>query len=527
MASPNDMNGGKTLARATLVLVAALAVLAVAAVPCPLAGEDITSDSEDRKQTTVNLAIRDAVAQAIEENLGVNAKRIEWKIATTDIDAANAQYDPVLYGEGHYGESRTAGAAMPLLGGLLGGEPTNEKKWRGRLGMQGKFPLGTTMDIFYQSERLETDTELLLFTPFNPTYKTELSLSVTQPLLKKGGLEYGTADEYIAQNNLTRAELAIVLAAETLISDVENAYWDLVASLKERDVRSKSIDLAKKFCDDVRDKLRNGHATEVDLRSAETDVAVQCESLCIVEQQIQDNQNRLRHLIAPFKYPLAETVIYVPTDNPAIMANRADIDSCVQAALKCRPEVLMKDIELKNAEIQLGKSRNELLPTFDLKLTGSAKSTSDAYTRSASEVLGVDYPQWEAGFYFEVPIGNAAAWSAHRRNRYTQELIKLERANLEQQIAQEVKQAANAFDTAFVRVDTASKSLDLAVKRYLAEKERFEQQHSTAYQVLQMLRDIVQAELSLEKSKVESNKAYSRLEKSRGTLLSDRGLQVK
>lgn len=513
--------------RAWLLALVVLPVVWLLFFSFPLASEEIpTNQREEKAPATLTLTLKDAIRLALDNNLAIPAKRVEWKIADTEIQATRGAYDPLFYGEAYYGETVSPGAVVPLLGGLLGDAEVRTDRCRGRVGIQGKLPPGTVVDLYHSSERVETDIETLLFTPYSPTYGTELGVSITQPLLRKAWLEYGLADERMARNRRSRAHLAIVHAAEALVADVEAAYWDLVSVLAERELRRKSLELADRFYQDVRAKLKLGHATEADLFSTETDIALQRESLAIVEQQIRDGQNRLRHLVAPFNYPLAENVIVVPLDRPAVIAKRPDLVKCVEDALKNRREIQMKDIELENARVSLEKAGNELLPRLELRFTGGATSTTDSYGKSISEVVDLEYPKWEAGFYFELPLGNVTARANYRRSRYQEELLKIERSILEQQIAREVKEAANAFDTAFTRIDTNSRAVALAVKRYMAEKERYDRQHSTAYQVLQMLRDVVQAEVNLEKAKADLNKAFSRLEKATGTLLNNRGISI-
>ncbi len=341
--------------------------------PQPITSEEIPTDQREKdKPSALSLSVKDAVLLALDNNLTIPGKQIEWKIADTDIQAARGAYDPTLYGEAYYGETVSPGSSVPLLGGILGGEETRENKRRGRVGVQGKLPPGTVVDLYYSSERVETDTELLLFTPYNPTYNTELNMSIKQPLLRKAWLKYGTADERIARNRRSRAHLAIAQAAEAMVADVEVAYWDLVSVMTERELRLKSLELTGKFYEDVRAKLKLGHATEVDLRSAETDIALQRESLAIVEQQIRDGQNRLRHLVVPFKYPLAENVAVIPLDKPATLVKRPDLTECVDGALKNRREIQMKDVELQNAKVSLDKADSELLPNLELRLTATA-----------------------------------------------------------------------------------------------------------------------------------------------------------
>ena len=75
----------------------------------------------------------------------------------------------------------------------------------------------------------------------NPNYSTGLEFSITQPLLKDFGIDLNKHNIYIAKNQVNISDYDFKSKVIEIISNAENAYWDLVFSIEDLKVKKKSL----------------------------------------------------------------------------------------------------------------------------------------------------------------------------------------------------------------------------------------------------------------------------------------------
>ncbi len=165
----------------------------------------------------LRLALREAVLLALKNNLDIAIANYNLKITAEGITIAKAVFDPVA--------SLTADAnrtVTPVASGLAGA--TAESRIENQdvnASLAQQLPIGGSYTLNLSNNRQFTNSSFALI---NPSYKTFLTLGVTQNLLKNFGVDVNTAAIKIARINQAISVTQFRQQANQVITNVHNAY---------------------------------------------------------------------------------------------------------------------------------------------------------------------------------------------------------------------------------------------------------------------------------------------------------------
>jgi outer membrane protein TolC len=181
----------------------------------------------------------------------------------------------------------------------------------------------------------------------------------------------------------------------------------------------------------------------------------------------------------------------------------------VNLALAQRPEIAKAKINIESSMINLGGSRNYLLPTlqanFELTnngLSGPANPASLAfelvpppayiggYGNLLRQIFGRDYPNYSAGFSLNIPFRNRVAQADYVADQLSLRQNQLLYQKAAAQIRVDVKNAVIGLQQARARYETAVATRSLAQQTLEAEQNRFRFGESTIATVVQAQRDL-------------------------------------
>ena len=145
---------------------------------------------------------------------------------------------------------------------------------------------------------------------------------------------------------------------------------------------------------------------------------------------------------------------------------------------------------------------------------------------SIARIGNGDVYNWSARVTYSVPIGNRAAKAGYARARISREKAQTDLDNAEQTVRVEVRRAARSVESGIKRVQAARKNVELQQKKLDAEQKKFDNGMSTSFEVLTFQRDLANAELSETRARLDYIKALAAFERSKGTLLQARGLEL-
>ncbi|MBI2882316.1 MAG: TolC family protein, partial [Candidatus Methylomirabilis oxyfera] len=326
--------------------------------------------SEPTDAGELRLALREAVVLALKNNLDIAIAGYNPKITAEGITIAKAVFDPTF--------SLTLDAnrtVSPVSSGLQSGsgvtqraiaEIDNENRDVNTSLFQ-KLPFGASYALSMTNNRLNTN--LPFAQPpsgINPSYRTFLTLSLTQDLLKNFGMDVNTAPIKIARNNQTISLTQFRQQANQVITNVHSAYWNLVFAIENLEVQKRSLRLARELEDLNKARVRAGVAAPVEVTQAEAQAAAQVQNVILAEKAIKDAEDQLTLII---NFPDGEKIwarTIVPTDQPPFEMVQINTDASIHEALEKRPEYAAQKLTLQNTDLNLRVARNQLLPSLQL-----------------------------------------------------------------------------------------------------------------------------------------------------------------
>ena len=178
------------------------------------------------------LTLEEAIEMALANNNDIDVSRNNVRIAEFNFRAARGVYDPVIGAESYY-ESRTTPTAS-TIGGAVNGSVTQRQLF-GTAGVTGFSPVGGgAYDLGFTNSRTNTSN---LNATLNPQYPTDLTFTYIQPLLRGFRFDQNRRNIEIARKNLGLSDAQFRQRAIEVIAQVEQAYWNLVFSLRNLQVQ--------------------------------------------------------------------------------------------------------------------------------------------------------------------------------------------------------------------------------------------------------------------------------------------------
>ena len=225
------------------------------------------------------------------------------------------------------------------------------------------------------------------------------------------------------------------------------------------------------------------------------------------------------------------------------MQASAPITDLISTALHSRPELAETDIDLVNRQISRRAARNALLPSLSLVGfyggSGLAGPLNPIYSPNLGpnvSTVPVDFmgalqnafnntaPDYYVGVNLSIPIRNRVAKADQYRSELEYRQSELRMEQLKKQVRIEVRNAQYALDQTGARVQAARKARDLAQRTFDITKKEQELGSGSIYQTLSAQRDLALAELDLVSAQTTYEKAKVELDRTTGATLEHNGI---
>jgi outer membrane protein len=504
---------------------------------------------------TLELSLQDAIRMGLENNLDVQIERYAPMIAALDYNAAWGAYDPELFAEAYYKDSRTPNAFA-----LSGVDTTVTRSTEGFGGVRGVLPLLSTeySAQFSGARRMFNSTIQSL----SPEYDSGWSLNLTQPVLR----------DLIWNQPWTRVRSTRLLAGSSAdgfrravmdtVQRIEDAYWGLIASEEALRVANKSLETASALREQTQTQFDVGVVSKVEVTEADAGVSQRQVERIRAENTYRNQQDVLIDLVLGPNLRASSTLELRPTDRPDdFTAYDVDVEGAVGLAFQHRPELAQAVKELERSEVQQAFARNQMLPAldgvFNFGQTGLSGEQSRHFTQPCRFVVDDpgtpvnetaacianpprisqgpwdntfdDYnrsPQYVAGARLSIPIPNTVARSNASRSELELSRARTSKHRLEQQILIDVRQAARNLQASQEGIVAARSAREAAAEQLRAEQIRLEYGESTPFDVLQREEALV----ARERDEIGAFQAYrtsaTALDRAQGTILRNRNIDI-
>ncbi len=318
-----------------------------------------------------------------------------------------------------------------------------------------------------------------------------------------------------------------------LVSDVEQAYWDLSISYRilEANLKGRESALRTFQYQQVRLEVGTGRRDEeAQARSQFYQFQAAVEQSLASEQGLYTIEQRLRYLVG---MPATDGRLIRPTTNPTDVKVVFDWDSALGQALDRRVEVRRQRFNVKRRELEIYAARLNRRPRLDFlgqyrwrglgdNLIGSQQS----FDNLAGSILTGDYQEWYAGMELTFPVGLRAASNAVAFARLNLNRERTVLAETELRISHDLSNASRQItlshqllETNYNRYVADLKQVDVLRRRYLDGTDNINF-------LLQAQRQVVISETAFYTALANYNFAIRDFHRQKGSLLAYNQVQL-
>ena len=460
----------------------------------------------DAQHAVVRLTADDAVKMAVEHNTALAADRLDPRISDTRVAQAAAAFKPSLSST-----VQRTNQTDPPSSFLVSANGQNTDTVASSVGMSQRLPwLGTSYRVSWDSSHVDSTSFL---NNFNPTVRSGLGVSISQPLLRDLFIDPSRQQLEVSQLNRDIAGTRYVERLVATTADVKRAYWDLVAARATVGAQRQSLDLARELARVNEARVNVGQAPPIDAVSAKAEVAAREEALIVAETAARQAEDRLRLLVFDPTKPEVWTLTIETIDAPPQGLPQPDLDAAVAVALRERSDLQRARLEIGTSDTNLRFAGNQRMPDVRLQASYQASGLGGTllqrvggfpgtivgtgqitdFGQVLNQLFARDFPTWTVGLSVSYPVGGSAEDATLARARLERSQAEARLKTAEGEAIRQVRNAGFQVEMNARRIETTRAARELAEQRLEAERKRFEVGMSTSFLVIQAQRDLAQA----------------------------------
>ncbi|MGE0393889.1 MAG: TolC family protein, partial [Vicinamibacterales bacterium] len=477
-----------------------------------------------------DLSLADALSEALANNPDIAVARTTVEQAGYGISGALGAFEP------QFGlQSSLVHQVMPIasiIGGSASGAVTSNDLLVGPRvsGLSPRF--GTSYQASLTTRRQTTDNA---FVQLNPQYPAALAFSVTQPLFRGRKVDQARRQVEVARRTEALTEAQFKQRVMDVAVQVEQAYWDLAFARENLAILTSGLELATRVVEANRRLVDQGVSAPIDVVEAESQRTTLRSNVFGAQLALTRAENALKVLLAPDTSAGIWSSALAPVTAPKVPAADPLLDSAVKAALGSRPELQQIGISSELNRVNTDFFRDQTKPQVDLvgaytsnglagrtfvsdtgnPLTSSFAPIFDRLNtlsnlqglppividgggdqqlpprlvgglgQSFTNLLRQDFPTVEVGVRIGVPFRNQTAEANLASAVVEGKRIELQRRQVENAVAADVRNAMQAVASARATLETAAEATRLAEQQYASEQRKFDAGTSTVFLVLQ------------------------------------------
>ncbi len=513
----------------------------------------------------LSLTIDQAIEMALKNNNDIEASRKDVRIAEFNLKAARGIYDPILAAEGYY-ESRTTPTAS-AIGGAPDGKLT-QNQFFGSAGVNGFTPnYGGSYTAGFNSARTNTSNLNALL---NPQYPTNLTFEYVQPLFRNFRIDQNRRNIQIASKNVSLSDWQFRQRAIEVVAAVEQAYWDLAFGLRNLQVKLDAVRQARTQLESSKRLVDKGVSPPIDIVSGTAQITSLEQEVYLAQEAVTRAENTLKTLVLMDRTDEGWERPMTPISPLVLETPKIGIEVAVAEAIKNRPEIRQLITNREINDIDRRFFRDQTKPQIDLvgsytaaglagvatpprTTTPSALTTRvnelstiaglpplptttttttvpenlvGNYLNSLGNLIAQDFPAYRVGVRISLPWNNSVAKANLARTITEGERLSNVRAQAEQLIEAEVRNALQAVRSSEARVASALAARQAAEQVYASEERLFRAGTSTFFMVLQRQNELIAARGRELQAQTDLNKAISEFHRATGTTLTANSVTV-
>jgi len=424
----------------------------------------------------LELTLEQCRAMALENNLDLKIQLINPAIAAERVSLEEARFEAAFNARVSHTKTDNPDSSTIDLSGFQG-ESTNTD-----LGVSVPLRTGGTVSFDVVDYRSKTNSP---YSIFNPSYSSDFSASISQPLLRNAGNKVNTYAIQIAQYDYQITNARTKLEATRVIADVDRGYWRLYAARKELEVRKQWYDHAVALYEQSQRLYDAGQAAQIEVIRAQAGVAQRLEAIITSENNLVERERDLKRALNKAGLEMNTPTVLVPETEPNPIRYEIDPNKLIDVAFDQRMEMLEVELQITQDIITKGYLENQALPlvTFDYNynINGLGSSRRDSYDL----LFDKRFEDHRLGLNLQVPLGNGVAKSQLAQAFYQRRQRLATKESRELMIEYEVLNAIDQLEANWQRILAARQSSILYGRLSEAEVRQFELGYVTSTDVLE------------------------------------------
>ncbi|HEU0184403.1 MAG TPA: TolC family protein [Blastocatellia bacterium] len=530
----------------------------------------------------VQWTLRDAILAALEKSVDIQLEQENVRMAQYSLISAQGAYDPTVSSTIIYNKS-TQATAFRAAGIDQGSNTISRDATTYNFGMRKNLERwGSLLDASFENQRLVSNTNDL-----TTQYAPSMTINLTQPLFKNFSIDQSRRSIKLAQKQLALNDAQFRARVIQIILQVEQAYWNLAAAIRNEVVRRESVGLAETFLNNTKRQVEVGTLPPIDVVSAATQLESRRQEVFAAMNNVGIAENELKRLTAdgtedpiwssaieptepfdvkPMSIPVADAIKVAHENRPEIQQmsvnkdiNKINIDFFrnqakpeinfigfystsglggsprVRTGPNCSPVLNPATGQMDTcADVGVGVVNGVLAPVVTTAAFNPALSVTSpigdrfvgGYGAALSNMFKNDFRTWQVGIQINLPLRNRTAKANLGSALEAERQRDLQNRQLLQLIEVEVRNAVQEVETAKMRIDAASEATRFAVMQLEGEEKKFAAGLTPTYFVLDRQNQLSMARISELNAKVDYNKALANLRRVMSTTLTENSISL-
>jgi HAE1 family hydrophobic/amphiphilic exporter-1 len=523
----------------------------------------------------VTLTLNEAIRRALENNNDIEVARDDVRLAETQLRVLQGIFDPVFSFSPSYARStRPQGSS---LGGAGSSGTVSSTSFTYDTAVTKQFDKnGVALTGFFNNTRQTTSSS---FSTFSPSYSSNFGVQLSMPLWRGRKIDNTRRQIRVQRKILEQSDADFRRRTIEVISQVQNAYWDLVFALRDQENRLANLNLTRENLRRVEARIAAGDAAPLARAEVLTELANREADVLTATQTVSIAENNLKQLLLRDAQAPDWGAQFVPTDKPNFDESPVSLPDALTEARANRPEMrrlqLARDINDIDQELFKDQSKPRVDLTASYANTGlagsalrsgavtspliagstAANTNADAfllnelnrlrvlqglpaltppaittdfsppadliggYGQNLLNTLKFKTNEYTVGVRIELPFRNKVAQANLAAAQISRHQIDTLTRQTEQVIELEVRNAAQALETARRRVLTAREARKNAELQLVGEQKLYQVGRSTTFLLFQRENALANARNAELRAETDYNKALANLQRATSTTL--------
>jgi outer membrane protein TolC len=455
------------------------------------------------------LTQKEAIRMALERNLAVQSVLMQYQASEAAITEAQGLYDPRLQLLLDAATSRDAQNSSPV---------TTSENFAARFSFSllQKLPSGAEVAAGMNQRR---DDNLQTTTAFDPSWRNEFQISLTQPLLKGFGRMSTEEPIILASKGRDSAIATLTEEVTLLVADIRGLFVEIRRARAILASRRASVGLAEQIISENQAKVDAGLLPPLDILEAEVALKSRQRELLDAEQAVEELRDHLAEQLNLATPPEIIVTDFLRSD--LILAEDADL----AYALTHRPDLRRAEAQGESRRLEATIAAERRRPALDLVANYGQKGLADDYGQSLEQSLQDDLRNWSVGLIFNYPLGNRQAVGEAARKNNLAASAERDVERLREVVRRELRTARRQIRLGEVRLQVASDGVTLAAEKLRNLLKRREVGLTTTRAVFEGETDLARAQTDLADAEALYDSAITNYLRASGRLLDVEGIR--